>query len=29
MQLWLKRPNVKNVYLTPFRNLPFAKVEVE
>jgi ABC-type transport system substrate-binding protein len=29
MQLWLKQPNVKNVYLTPFRNLPFAKVEVE
>jgi ABC-type transport system substrate-binding protein len=27
-QIWLKQPNVKNVYLTPFRNLPFAKVEV-
>jgi ABC-type transport system substrate-binding protein len=28
-QIWLKQPNVKNVYLTPFRMLPYAKVEVE
>jgi ABC-type transport system substrate-binding protein len=28
-QLTLKQPNVRNVYLTPFRYLPFAKVEVE
>jgi oligopeptide transport system substrate-binding protein len=29
MQVSLKQSNVKNVYLTPFRYLPFAKVEVE
>ncbi|HLJ20444.1 MAG TPA: peptide ABC transporter substrate-binding protein, partial [Stellaceae bacterium] len=28
-QIWLKQPNVKNVYLTPFRMLPYAQVEVE
>jgi oligopeptide transport system substrate-binding protein len=28
-QISLKQPNIKNVYLTPFRYLPFAKVEVE
>jgi oligopeptide transport system substrate-binding protein len=28
-QIWLKQPNVKNVYLTPFRMLPYAKVEME
>jgi oligopeptide transport system substrate-binding protein len=29
MQISLKQPNVKNVYLTPFRYLPFAQVEIE
>ena len=28
-QIWLKQPNVKNVYLTPFRMLPYAKAEME
>jgi ABC-type transport system substrate-binding protein len=29
MQLSLMQPNVKNVYLTPFRYLPFAAVAIE
>jgi peptide/nickel transport system substrate-binding protein len=29
MQISLKQPNVQNVYLTPFRYLPFAAVSIE
>jgi ABC-type transport system substrate-binding protein len=28
-QIWLKQPGVKNVYLTPFRMLPYAAAEME
>ena len=29
MQITLKQPNVTNVYLTPFRYLPFSEVEIQ